>query len=307
MATKTRKKGISPEKIYQEVTDRIIAALDEGTVPWKRPWKVAGAHRNLISKKNYRGINQWLLDLTAAAEGYSSPWWMTYNQAEGLGGNVKKGEKSTMIVFFKPIRIETDEVDRFGKKIVKTIPLLKYHRVFNLEQTENIDPKKVPVEEKGNEFTPVERAEKLIAGMPKRPELQHGGDRAYYRPSEDYIRLPKQEQFDSAEHYYSTSFHEHIHSTGHESRVGRKEVEDVKGFGGDPYAKEELVAEMGAAMLMALTGIEVDSTKEATKAYCQNWGKRFKEDRKLVVSAGAAAQRACDFIQDIKYEANSDA
>jgi antirestriction protein ArdC len=307
MATKSKKKGITSAQIYQKVTDRIVKALEEGTVPWKRPWKVqGGVHINLKSKRTYRGVNQFLLDLSAMVGQYSSPYWLTLNQANEYGGKVRKGEKATTVVFFKPIIIETDEVDeKTGEKKRKRIALLKYYNVFNVEQIDGLDPKYVPQPEKDEqEFTPIERAEKLIKGMPNLPKLSHGGDRAAYNPMTDAIRLPKHAQFDSPEHYYLTSFHEHVHSTGHESRLHR--VKDWAGFGSDPYAREELVAEMGAAMLAAVTGIENGDIEENTNAYIANWLKRLKDDPKLVVQAGAAAQKAADYIQDIQFEKGED-
>lgn len=289
------------DKIYTMVTDRIVKALEEGTVPWQRPWRVeGGVHKNLVSKKGYRGVNQFLLDLTAMSAGYSSPWWMSYKQAGELGGNVKKGEKATVVVFFKPIKVKTDERDENGKEVLRTIPLLRYYRVFNVEQTEGIPAEKIPqVKAEDPEFTPIEQAEKVIAEMPNRPTFSHGGDRAYYMPSTDAVRLPKPEKFDAPEHYYSTAFHEFVHSTGHKSRLAR--IKDWTGFGSDPYAREELVAEMGAAMLDSVVGIE-NTTADNSAAYIASWIKRFQEDKKLLVQAGSKAQAAADYILGIEHE-----
>jgi antirestriction protein ArdC len=288
-ATKSRTNGKTKD-VYKEVTDRIIAALEEGTVPWRRPWKIEGGHRNLVSKKPYRGINPFLLELTAMEEGYEKPYWVTYKQAEALGGNVKKGEKSTLVVFWKILNFDTDERDKDGNKKVKKVPLLRYYRVFNVAQCEGIEDK-VPVIEE-NDFDPIERAEQVISDMPNPPSFSWGGDRAYYNFATDAIRLPAKKRFDSAEAYYSTAYHEMIHSTGHKDRLGR--IKDWAMFGSDPYAQEELVAEMGAAMLCGVSGIEVQ--KENTAAYIQHWIERFKDDKKLLVSAAGQAQKAADSI-----------
>ena len=298
MATKTKKtskKGNGTAVIYQMVTDKIVQALEEGTVPWHRPWRVeGGVHMNLKSKRPYRGGNQFVLDIVAMTEGYTSPYWLTYKQAEEMGGQVRKGEKSTFVYFFKPIKITTDEKDKEGNKVVKTIPLLRYYRVFNAEQVDGIEEKLPKPDEKEREFKPIEICERMLKGMPNPPKLSHGGDRAVYSPDKDAIRLPGRKQFDSPEAYYLTSFHEHAHSTGHKKRLGR--VKSWTTFGSDPYAKEELVAEMASAMLASLAGVEIKV--EQTAAYIQSWIKRFKEDKKLLVSAGAQAQRACDYILD---------
>lgn len=295
--TKTRSKqknGKSPEAIYQEVTDRIVAALEEGHIPWERPWRVhGGVHSNLSSKRDYRGINQFLLDLTAMDKGYSQPYWVTYKQAEAMGGQVRKGEKSSLVVFWKMLNLKLDEKDSDGNDVIKKIPLLKYYRVFNVEQIDGIEDK-IPAIEEERTFTPIERAQQIIKEMPERPKLSHGGDRAYYSPTNDSIRLPKHDDFKSDEAYYHTAYHEMIHSTAHEKRLHR--VKDWTAFGADPYAKEELVAEMGAAMLAGIAEIDIPSTRENAKAYIQSWISRFKEDKKLLVQAASKAQQAADFI-----------
>lgn len=303
MPTKTKKsKSKKPrrtqDEIYAAVTNRIIDALGEGRVPWRKPWKVEGGlHKNLVSKKFYRGVNIWLLDLSAMLAEYESPYWLSFKQAKDLGGNVKKGEHGTEIVFYKRYAKETDELDENGKKKVKVIWVLRSYTVFNLEQTEGIDPKKIPEIPKAEKFSPIERAERFVKDIHNAPKLRHGGDRAYYRPGTDSIGMPKPEQFDSPEDYYATLFHEEVHATGHKSRTGR--VKDWERFGSDPYAKEELVAEMGSSMVCALLGLEVDHTN--TNAYIQSWVKRFEEDKRLVVQAGAKAQGACDYMMNVTY------
>lgn len=312
-ARSSKGKGKTTDAIYAEVTDRIIASMEEGHIPWHRPWKVrGGVHENATSQKAYRGINRFLLDLTAMENGYTEPYWMTYKQAQGLGAHVRKDEKSTIVVFWKLLKFK--EEDDAGEDHIKTIPLLRYYRVFNIEQIA-IDPKgnwkeiwkladKMPEIEEDREVSIIEQAQAIIDEMPNAPEIKYGDNRAFYRPSEDFIGMPDQESFDTDEHFYHTAYHEMVHSTGHESRLHR--VKDWQYFGTDPYAKEELVAEMGAAMLAGVAGIDVPATQENTKAYIKSWIKRFKEDKKLLVSAGAQAQKASDYILGVTYESKED-
>lgn len=302
MATKTKSAGA--DTIYQMVTDRIVAALEAGTVPWQKPWRVSGLHRNFNSKRPYRGINQFILDMVAADEGYSSPYWITYKKLSEAGGTLIQkpdaekgtGQSSTPVVFWKMNRWETNEVDDKGNKVIKTIPMLRYFNVFNTDQVEGIDVPEVVADD----FSPIEAAQAIVDNMPNRPKLSHGGDRAFYHPAKDSVRLPKQAQFLTPEAYYATAFHELVHSTGHDSRLNRPEVMDLTSFGDDPYAREELVAEMGAAMLCGLSGI--DATFDNSAAYVASWLKRIKDDKKLIIGAAGKAQAAADYILDTKFD-----
>lgn len=267
-------------KVYQIVTDRILEALENGTVPWHKPWKGGGLPTNLKSKKPYRGINTFMLSLT----GFSSRYWLSYKQAKAMGGQVRKGEKSTMVVFWKWVDGEDKES---GKE--KRFPILRYYNVFNLDQIDGIaDP-----DEKGEdrEHTPIESAEKIIEGMPNRPEIQHKEQRAYYSLGADFVNMPRPESFDNGEEYYSTLFHELGHATRHESRLNREK---------NSYAQEELVAEMTSAFLCGVSGIE-SATLDNSAAYIESWRKRISDDPRLVVTAGAQAQKASDYIQGISH------
>lgn len=296
---KPRKSAAEKRDIYQEVTDRIIAAIESGqALPWRKPWKVrveyGGFHRNLVSKKPYRGVNTFILDFIAAVEGYQSPYWLTFKQARDKGGCVRKGEKGTKIVFFKPLPIKVEEN---GETKTKVIPLLRDFTVFNVDQCDGIDVPEVP-EQEGPVFTPIEKCEDIIAKMPNAPRIQHRENRAYYSPAMDYVNMPHREDFDSPEFYYSVGFHELAHSTGHQSRLNRKEIADFQAFGDEPYSKEELTAEMSSAMLCAVAGIDVAPLQENTAAYIKNWLGKLKDDKKFVVQAAARAQRATDYILD---------
>jgi antirestriction protein ArdC len=297
---KAKKKKVKRDT-YQEVTDRILAALDQGTVPWQKPWKIDGRpHQNLISKKPYRGMNIWLTSLSAMEHGFSSPYWVSFKQAKDLGGHVKKGEKSTMIVFYKFIDIK--EKNDEGEDETKTLPLLRFYYVFNLDQTEGIDPEKIPEGLKELDHDPIECCEEVVKHYPPvMPRIHHGGNRASYNPVMDDIHMPKMGQFDTPEAYYSTLFHELTHSTGHETRLKREEVAKTHLFGSHGYGKEELVAEMGAAYLCGHCDIENKTIKNSA-SYIDGWRKKIKEDKYMVIRAAARAQRAADFILGIKKE-----
>jgi antirestriction protein ArdC len=218
-------------------------------IPWQKSWSGGEqAPQNLISRKPYRGVNVFLLN----AMHYSSPFWLTFKQAQELGGHVRKGEKSCPVVFWKWLDVtnkDTNEPQR--------IPLLRYYSVFNVAQCEGIS---IPtVAQPVREHTPIEAAQKIIGAMPKRPEIKLGLAHAFYSPAGDFVGMPSAEQFKTGEDFYSVLFHELCHSTGHESRLNRKGMSGTEGnwssFGSNPYAKEELVREMGAAFLCGEAGI----------------------------------------------------
>lgn len=275
--------------VYEIVTERIVALLEQGTIPWQKPWATNGEDclpRNLVSKKAYRGVNVFLLH----AMSYSSPFWLTYKQAQELGGNVRKGEKSCPVVFWKWL-----DVDQGGE--VKRVPMLRYYSAFNIAQCDGIAEPVTSAPTRESE--PIQAAEQIVASMPKRPEIQQGGDRACYSPVLDRVLMPFQKAFRSDEEFYSVLLHELTHATGHESRLSRKGVAGADGewsaFGSTPYAKEELVAEMGAAFLCGHAGI-VERTINTSAAYIAGWLERLKNDNRLVVQAAAQAQKAADFI-----------
>jgi antirestriction protein ArdC len=275
--------------VYEIVTEKIIAELERGVTPWRKPW-TAEAPCNLVSGKPYRGINTFLL----GSQGYGSRYWLTYNQASKLGGNVRRGEKSSLVVFWhigteKVIR-QADGTERKSKPI-----LLRYYSVFNLTQTDGISEKlglgkAIPI------VPNIAECDRIIAEMPNPPKREQS-ERAWYRPSSDTVGMPAKELFSKPEEFYSTYFHELTHSTGHASRVGREGIEHLNEFGSESYSKEELVAEMGAAMLCGVTGI-APATIENSAAYLKGWLDRLRSDAKLIVSAASQAQKAADYILD---------
>lgn len=273
--------------VYQIITDKIIEQLESGVAPWQKPW-TCDVPMNLISQKEYRGLNVFLL----ASQGYGSRYWLTYAQANKLGGHVKKGEHSTLVTYWnigeeKMVR-KADGTERTSKPV-----LLRYYSVFNLEQTEGIADKlglsnvaRVPN---------IEDCEHIVSQMPNTPAREQS-DRAWYRPSTDSVGMPPKSLFGSAEGYYATLFHELTHSTGHKSRVGREGIENLNEFGSESYSKEELVAELGASMLCGVTGIS-PAVIQNSAAYLKNWIDRLRGDSKLIVSAASQAQRAADYIR----------
>jgi len=270
-------------QVYEWVTERIVEALNKGNIPWRQPWFGSQlAPRNLVSGKPYRGINALLLSCLT----YEAPYFLTYKQATERGGKVKKGEKGHMVVFYRLWEIP-GKVDDKGRP--QRIPLLRYYKVFNVTQCEGIDyPKPEPRTETIN---PIDHCETVWNSWADRPAIETG-NRACYNLAADKITMPSMQLFTTAEEYYSTLYHEGIHATGHESRIGR---DLTGGFGSGSYSREELVAELGAAMLCGHVGI-VGKTIENSQAYCKSWASKLKADAKLIVQASGAAQKAADYI-----------
>lgn len=275
--------------VYEQITERIMALLEQGEIPWRKPWKVhTGLPRNLVSKKAYRGINTFLLH----AMSYESPYWLTFRQAQELGGTVRKGEKACPVVFWKQLAIEDEQTGETEK-----IPLIRFYHVFNVAQCDGLKNLPATVE---TPFSAPTKPDEIVAFMPKRPDIKHGLTKAFYSPGTDTVAMPHRERFDNEAGYYATLFHELIHSTGHPSRLNRSTLTESAGFGSNPYCKEELVAEMGAAFLCGQAGI-AGQTLENSAAYVQNWLAALHDDKKLIVQAAGQAQKAADFILGTKF------
>ncbi len=281
--------------IYSIVTDKIINLLEQGVVPWRRPWSSAGLPRNLVSRKPYRGINYFLL----SASKFVSPLWLTMRQANELGGSIRRGEQSTIIVFWKvdDAKQGTEDLDNEetdGK--TRRRFLLRYYRVFNVEQCDLPQTvlDRLPKTET-HEHDPIDAAERIVGAMPQRPELQTAGSKAFYNSLSDRVTMPPRELFTTAEEYYATLLHEMTHSTGHPKRLARETITEAAPFGSARYSKEELCAEMGAAFLCAEAGIS-PVVIENQAAYLAGWLGKLRDDRKLLIYAAAQAQKAADFI-----------
>jgi antirestriction protein ArdC len=298
--------------LYQEVTDAILGMLDAGTVPWHNPVRGAGGGelpRNLASGRKYRGVNVFLLVMTGMSRGFDSPWWVTFKQALGRGGNVRKGEKGTPVIFWKKLVGDDEEVeiDPATGRPTKAPMVLRAYTVFNAAaQCEGLDVP-APVDLAGvPAFVRLEEAERIVREYPRpQPTIEHQGTLASYIPSQDVVRLPPPERFGTPEEYYSTAFHELVHSTGIKGRCDRGLGTAPAPFGTSDYGKEELVAEMGAAFLNAAAGI-FPQTARASASYIDGWRRTIKGDKKLVVQAAAQAQRAADFILGTTFEAAND-
>jgi len=269
--------------VYSIVTEQILKQLESGVVPWHKPWSTQ-IPMNLVSGRQYRGINVFLL----SSSGHGSPYFLTYKQATERGGHVRKGEHGTKIVFWKIGTRETEDAD--GDTIERKSILLRYYTVFNVEQCEGI-----ATPDAMRTVNPIEECDRIVRQMPNAPAMEQDG-RAWYRPTTDTVGMPSRNAFNSAEEYYSTLFHELTHSTGHTKRVGRDGIEKLNTFGSESYSKEELIAEMGAAMLCGVAGIE-RKTLANSASYLKSWIDVLKSDARMVVSAASQAQKAADYIQ----------
>lgn len=294
---------MSKENVYRVVTDRIIAQLEAGVPPWKKSWHTPsgtyqGFPKNLISGKEYRGGNIFLL----AASGFTSPFWLTFKQAVAIGAKVRKGERGTPIVYWLKRERSTDQDSETGSPRRFMVPLYSY--VFNAEQCQDFPPDALPSLSGEGPISPLPACQALVEAMPAPPRIIHSGYEASYTCSQDLVRMPPRSLFDSPAHYYSTLFHELIHSTGHPSRLDR----DMSGaFGSAPYAREELVAELGAAMLCGVAGgiepVKVETIVdgeptllESTASYLSYWIKTLNDEPQAFMRAAGRAQRAADFV-----------
>jgi antirestriction protein ArdC len=269
---------------YERITDRITALLEQGTVPWHKPWKArTGLPRNFVSQKPYRGINVFLL----IAMSYESPLWLTFRQVSRLGGSVRKGEKACPVIFWKQRKIEDEKSGEERK-----ISMLRFYHVFNVAQCDGLKFTPAPVETTGNG---VSKPEEIVAHMPQPPLMKHGMTHAFYSPREDCVGVPARERFEREDYYYSTLFHELVHATGHEKRLKRSTLTESAGFGSNPYCKEELIAEMGATFLCGQVEI-VERTIDNSAAYLNGWLEQLRSDKTLIIHAAAQAQKAADFI-----------
>lgn len=276
--------------VYEIITQQIIEKLEKGVVPWRMPWNSCGAVC-WRTQRPYRGINALLLEPGEYA---------TFKAIQEAGGKIKKGAKSSIVVLWK--WREVDGEDSEGEK--QRVPFLRYYRVFEINsQVEGLESKKKDAVK--YDHNPIEEAEKIMQGFKDCPPIKFAPGSAFYRPGADEISVPPIEDYKVPEQYYSTLFHEATHSTGHKKRLNREGITKSAGFGSQIYSKEELVAEIGAAMLCGMCGID-NSTIDNSAAYIKSWLTRLKEDPKMIVHAAAAAQKAADYIQGINYSESAD-
>lgn len=280
--------------VFKIVTERMIQELESGRIPWHRPWcSVRSGAYNRITKRPYGLINQLLLRHQGE--------YATFKQWSALGGTIRKGEKSEIVVFWKwpeeqepkPIPEQSEE-DNSGH-LNERKPILRYYNVFHISQVDGVDP--LPEETHFN-TDPIEEGERLFLDYLTREGISLVSDKpneAFYLPSKDLINLPDITQYKNAAEYYSTAFHESVHSTGHESRLNREGLKKVA-FGSEVYSREELVAEIGSAALMHHIGIDTEATFHNSAAYCQSWLGALKGDKWMIVSAAGQAEKAVRFI-----------
>jgi antirestriction protein ArdC len=289
--------------VYEQVTATVLAELENGKAPWHRPWNAAGLPVSLSTNRPYRGVNVWLL--AVAGLDYTSTIWGTYNKIAEKGGQVRKGEHSTVVTFWKKfLAKDKDNPDDKGHSFM----MLKFFRVFNVEQADWLDGMMptLPAPD-GPELEPVDAAEAIVAGYLDGPRIvRKPSDRAFYMPGPDVVTVPTIEQYQVVDEFYSTLFHELTHSTGHEKRLARKGVATFTHFGDDLYSKEELVAELGAALLCGMAGLDPTRTIPNSAAYLRSWSKAFTEDKRLLVQAAGQAQKAADRVLGALYVEQSE-
>jgi antirestriction protein ArdC len=320
-STKTRKLSQRRPDVAQIVTARILDQLKTGTVPWQRPWSTSGFDpfpKNLATGVPYRGINVTLL----WSASYSAPWWITYNQAQSLGGQVRKGEHSAPIVVWKQrlkrlrTQAQIDEARGEGREIVRhprgglaaKLVFGRIYRVFNVtEQVQGLDDHPLlQTTKREPDWDPIPVCEDLIARYPDRPQIETGGISAHYDPQRDRVRMPDRHRFATATGWHAALFHELVHSTGHPRRLNRPDLAQALQRDNAAYAREELTAEIGAAFLCAHARIDTPDLHQQQAAYLDGWRRRITDDPKLVLVAAQRAQKATDHILDAQSRAGKD-
>jgi antirestriction protein ArdC len=262
------------KNIKQEVTGKIMDLLKSGTIPWVKPWVGGHAPRNYVTKRPYRGINSLLLSCGVDSE------FLTFKQCSALGGRVKKGEKSQMIVFWAMVKKKDDPE-------AKPIPFLKYFNVFGVSQCEGLPESKI---EEGEDFEECRDIDETIAALPDL-SIAYGGTKAFYLVGSDTVTMPPIESFKGQAFYYGTLAHEIAHWTGDKKRLNR----DMSGcFGSRPYAKEELIAEIASAQFLMEHGMKPEI--ENVAAYCQSWLSVLSNDENLILAAAGSSAKAVDFM-----------
>jgi antirestriction protein ArdC len=294
--------------LYQELTDRVIRALEAGTTPWQKPWNnvAVGPLRNGTTDRPFHGLNVLSLSIASMERNFTDPRWLSFRQATERGWKIRKGAKAEKVYFYKPMLV--DEIDKAsGKPVIdaatgkprqREIPFLQASNVFNAQEIDGI-----PALSDDAKFTPIEAGEEILKRCPV--EIRYGGNSAHYSPATDTIAMPDKGQFKRPEDFYVTLAHEALHSTSHVSRCNRTEALGNK-FGDAAYSMEEMVAELGSFMLANETGLPAKVEHHAS--YIDHWLKVLKSDKKAIFIASAKASQACDFIMGRPaYDAKADA
>ena len=275
--------------VYDMVTNRIIAELEKGKIPWQKPWTgIRSGAYNRITKRPYSLLNQMLLQHTGE--------YATFKQWQDLGGHIRKGEKSEIVCFWKIFESKENNPDTEEIEI-KKIPLLRYYNVFHISQVEGVEP--LTEEQLNDKVEPIEAGDKIITEYIKREHLKFvecKSNQAYYSPSNDTVVVPLKEQCQLINEWYSIAFHEISHSSGYKSRLNRIQTGAISAFGSQYYSKEELVEELSSATLMSVAGLETPKTFRNSTAYIQNWLQVLRNDNKFIVSASSKAEKAVNYI-----------
>lgn len=298
MKTTKRKKRLSNADIRKMVQQKILQALDKGVNPWRKPWTGDNSQvpHNCASGHVYRGVNVWYLAACQMVDEYPTAQWLTFRQAKQLGGSVRKGEKASHIIFTKPLIIKKTDEDT-GEETKKSIFMLRVSPVFNIAQCDNV---KLPKREIPEPRQPlengalVESVQLFMADVGA--VVNYGGNSAHYQPRLDKITLPLVETFNSAEGFAATALHELVHWTGHQSRLERSGICAFSGFGSEGYAWEELIAEMGSAMLCHHFQVG-NSEIENHASYIKGWQKAIKKDSRAIFKASQLAEAAVDYLK----------
>lgn len=282
----------SQNEIRESITQQIIDALTQGTTPWRRPWrhsKNAGLPTNVSSKRRYTGVNPLILEISRIRKGLQSKWWATYRQWQQLGTHVRRGEKGTQIIFFKPIVVEKNK-DANGNQVEKTIPLLRTFTVFNADQVEGMEHLRVGYGDDTDSVEPevsFEQADELVENSGA--DIRFGAN-AFYDSRNDYIQMPHKHRFDGPT-YYETLFHEMAHWTEHPTRLNVQRTDEQ-----NAYAMGELVAEIGSCFVCTELGIPLAEGLENHAAYVSGWLKALANDHSAIFRASTQANRITDYL-----------
>lgn len=264
---------------YEIITNRIIEQLEKGVIPWQKPWKSGLASCNFISKHEYQGINRLMTNMM----GYTSPFWLTFNQAKTLKGSIKAKERGTPIIYFD---IKEKEVNGVMEKFI----MVKYSTIFNLEQTTLELPVVEPVTK---EFAPIEVAEQIVTNYANGPRIEYKDTQTYYVPSTDTVNMLQRHNYLSPEHYYYCLYHELSHSTGHHSRLNREGISSDGLHSKHSYSYEELIAELSSSFLLNAIGLDFI---QQHSSYISGWLSVLKNDAKFVIKAASEAERSANYI-----------
>lgn len=294
------------QDLYQQVTNRIIAHLEKGEIPWRKTWSGYGLARNLATNHIYTGINMILMNCLP----YPIPYYMSFKQVQEKGGRIRQGAKAELVFYFNILfkdkadntlsKEQASILERQGAE-VKVLKYLKYYNVFNIKDIEGIDYASPDITLLPHEK--LERCENILLNMPNAPEMIHEDlSQAYYNKVHDFVNMPEIGQFQSPEEYYVTFFHELAHATGHGKRLNRPGITESEKFADKKYSEEELIAEMAASFLSAQVSIDYEPIIENTAAYLQGWLKVLKEDKLFIFKVAAEAQKAADYVLGVKRD-----